>query len=145
MRRFTRYCSNMPINIRMLNNKQQRNLRTHRLSQLENISHGGICCKVNEYIDIGIRLSISIPSIEKDYEGHGTTAWCRQHQVSGYELGILFDNANEAFSYRMVEQICHIESYRQYVLATEQRSLSSEEAAEEWIIKYAEGFPPPSN
>ena len=41
----------------------------------------------------------------------------------------------------MVEQICHIEQYRREVLKKEGRRLSSEEAASEWIVKYASDFP----
>jgi hypothetical protein len=41
----------------------------------------------------------------------------------------------------MIEQICHIEHYRQEVLRVEGRKLSSKEAASEWISKYARDFP----
>ena len=42
---------------------------------------------------------------------------------------------------RMVEQICHIEHYRNELLQTEGREISSEVAAKEWIEKYAHTFP----
>jgi hypothetical protein len=41
----------------------------------------------------------------------------------------------------MVEQICHIEDYRQSVCRVEGRQLSAEEAAVEWIAQYAAQFP----
>ena len=45
------------------------------------------------------------------------------------------------FRARMVEQVCHIEQYKHQVLKKEGRKLSGEEAALEWIQKYAPQFP----
>ena len=41
----------------------------------------------------------------------------------------------------MVEQVCYIESYKKVVYETEGRQLTTEEAAMEWIRKYASQFP----
>jgi hypothetical protein len=41
----------------------------------------------------------------------------------------------------MVEQVCHIEQYKADVLKKEGRELTGEEAAKEWILKYAKDFP----
>lgn len=41
----------------------------------------------------------------------------------------------------MVEQLCHIEHYKAEVLAREGRQLDGEQAAREWIRKFAHGFP----
>jgi hypothetical protein len=41
----------------------------------------------------------------------------------------------------MVEQVCHIEEYKQAMLRIEQRKLTSQQAAREWIDKYAAQFP----
>ncbi len=41
----------------------------------------------------------------------------------------------------MVEQVCYIEDYRRFVLMHEGRELSQEDAASEWIAKYAAQFP----
>ena len=40
----------------------------------------------------------------------------------------------------MVAQFCQIEDYRRDMAETEGRLLSSEEAAKEWIVQYAEDF-----
>jgi hypothetical protein len=47
---------------------------------------------------------------------------------------------SEAFRARMVEQICHIERYHRQQLS-DGRFVSEEEAAIEWIAKYAGQFP----
>jgi phage tail tape-measure protein len=41
----------------------------------------------------------------------------------------------------MVEQLCYIEQYKQMVKTLEDRNISGEEAAMEWIEKYAGEFP----
>jgi hypothetical protein len=41
----------------------------------------------------------------------------------------------------MVEQVCHIENYKKEIYRAEGRLLSSEQAAMEWIIRYASRFP----
>ena len=41
----------------------------------------------------------------------------------------------------MVEQACYIKQYQREILASEGRELSSDEAAMEWIGKYAASFP----
>ncbi|MDY6992513.1 MAG: hypothetical protein SVR94_07890 [Pseudomonadota bacterium] len=48
---------------------------------------------------------------------------------------------NDAFRSRMLEQVCQIEKYRQS-LEQQGRTISIEEAAMEWISRYAAEFPP---
>ena len=58
---------------------------------------------------------------------------------------MFFHNRNDIieqkFIYSMVEQVCHIEQYKKEVLKNEGQGLSGEEAAVEWITKYAKDFP----
>ena len=67
-------------------------------------------------------------------------AWCRKDNEH-YEIGIEFLDRDEATSARIVEQVCHIEHYKQEVRESEGRDLSSEEAAREWIKRFAASFP----
>jgi hypothetical protein len=43
----------------------------------------------------------------------------------------------------MVEQICFIEHYKNEMLETQGRKLTSEQAAAEWIENYGADFPEP--
>ena len=52
-----------------------------------------------------------------------------------------FLDAEDAFRARMVEQLCHIEDYRRSVHRTEGRDIGIDEAAVEWIDKFAAEFP----
>ena len=60
---------------------------------------------------------------------------------AGYEVGVSFLDPEDVFRARMVAQVCFIEDYRRSIARAEGRELSSEEAAGEWIAKYAHKFP----
>ena len=66
--------------------------------------------------------------------------WCRKRS-EGTELGVEFLTLDDAFKTRMVEQICYIENYKHAVKRNEGRDLTVQEAAVEWVSKYAADFP----
>ena len=84
-------------------------------------------------------IVINIPLVKPCYEGHGVVVWCRQED-DHYELGIRFEEAEEAFKSRMVSQVCQIEHYKKQILEKEGRKLNGEQAAMEWISKFAADF-----
>jgi hypothetical protein len=107
--------------------------------ELRNISEGGLCFQSREPIAAGSRIHIEIPIEGDPFAADGIVMWCRKQD--GYEIGVRFDEATQDFSLRMVEQICHIKHYQKEVLMKEGRRLSNEQAAVEWIHKYARVFP----
>lgn len=108
---------------------------------LKNISEGGLCFQSPEPIAAGSRIRIEIPIENEPFVADGIVVWCRERERQGYEIGICFDGTTQDFSLRMVEQLCHIKHYQREVLAKEGRQLNNEEAALEWIKKYARLFP----
>ena len=146
MRLFNRHSSHLPVHISTAHNiKDPIKDSSDNNTRLENISHGGICCHVPQYYPKGTLLTITVPDIQEEYQGLGIAAWCKENPKQGYDLGIHFDDDNEAFNYRMVEQICEIEHYRNHIQTTEQRNLTSEQAAAEWIQKFAHSHPNPKH
>ncbi|MDJ0740284.1 MAG: PilZ domain-containing protein, partial [Gammaproteobacteria bacterium] len=91
-------------------------------------------------LDRGQPLRLTIPLLGQAFEIDGCVAWCRPTSDS-FEVGVRFLSPQDRFNVRMVEQLCYIEDYRQQVAREEGRSLSSEQAAEEWIERFAEHFP----
>jgi len=108
-------------------------------SRLQNLSAGGLCCEVDRFIAEGTAIQIRIPVVNPDYTGQGVVVWCRP-QNSHYEVGIEFEQEEEAFKSRMVEQVCLIEQYRKRIRAAEGREIDGEQAAREWIARYAGEF-----
>lgn len=111
--------------------------------QLSNVSLGGLCCESAIPVDAGKQVHVRVPFVHPAFETQGKVMWCRKQQ-DRWEIGIQFLSDKDAFRARMVEQICHIEQYRKEVRRREGRVLSGDEAAREWIGKFAAEFPNPA-
>lgn len=133
MRRFIRHPVDIPIKYRLLDKPREK-------EKLKNVSCGGLCFKANEAISIGVAVHIEIPACQPTFESDGVVVWCCPVD-DAYDIGVQFDDCASEFNLRMVEQVCYIEHYKNYVLEKEGRRLTGEEAATEWIQKYAAVFP----
>jgi len=107
---------------------------------ITNVSLGGLAFVSPRPLQVLERVQVCIPVLERDNRLIGNVVWCEK-SAAGYEIGIEFEKSRDVFRLRMIEQICHIEHYRQEVLRVEGRKLSSKEAASEWIARYAGDFP----
>ncbi len=136
MREFIRHPATVPIQLIELESEVE-----HKINTLNNVSFGGISCLSSEPVDKGKAIKIKVECVNPDFEITGKAVWCHAKNDM-YEIGIEFIvNKDQIFFLRMVEQICHIEHYRNEILQSEGRKLSIEEAAKEWIEKHAENFP----
>lgn len=106
---------------------------------MHNLSLGGLAFASRHPYAIGevlhLRIDCCAPALDVD----GRVAWC-EGQGHAYEVGVAFASQADAYRVRMVEQVCRIEQYRRDVARQEGRHLSSEEAAQEWITRYAGEF-----
>lgn len=134
MREYIRHPSGIPLEVKIAELPDPQN------EYLNNVSLGGLSFHCKYQLETGAQISIRIPLLRGTFHVIGQVVWCRK-QEGGYEVGAAFRDEEEAFRTRMVEQICHIEEYRNKVMTDEQRELSSEQAAIEWITKYADAFP----
>jgi len=145
MRKFIRHPTCVPIEIAIgeadANSRVTASPAANDSSEatMINISAGGLAFRLLHPVAVGAHLTVSMPQVWPDYVARGTVVWCRENSA-GYEAGVQFSEANEAFKARMVAQFCQIEDYRREVREKEGRLLSSEEAAQEWIVQYAEEF-----
>jgi len=134
MRRFIRHPSQIPIDVNVIDQQ----LETCE-SSMVNVGAGGLCFSSNKALKKGNNVHISIPVELSPFEVVGQVAWCQEHN-DRYIVGVSFPDDAAAFSVRMVEQVCHIEQYRLDQEASG-RAMTSEEAAQEWVDKYAADFP----
>ena len=105
---------------------------------LNDVSENGLCFKSPRPVKEQAKIYIRIPIHEPPFEAEGYVAWCKQ-AGDHYDVGVEFHEMSK-FSLRMVEQACHIKHY----MRQEQkkgRDLSTEQAALEWVEKYAGEFP----
>lgn len=133
-REFIRHPSDIPIEVSL---SHDQNITQPTLA---NFSKGGLAFIQDQQFPLGAILQIRIPFIEPPLIATGQVVWCHPYDHR-YEIGVHFLETTDVFSVRMVEQICHIEQYKRHVEKTEGRILSGEEAANEWIEKYAGQFP----
>lgn len=138
MRQFIRHPIDVPVEIDIEQDATwgAGNGRTH------DVSAGGLALHVAQPVLPGRQVHLSIPYVEPPFQAQAQVAWCRPDDAAGgYEMGLSFLDAEVAFLARMVEQLCHIEDYRRSTLRSSGRQLSPEQAAIEWIDRYASQFP----
>jgi hypothetical protein len=134
-RQFVRHPTAIPIEFSLTGVNQQL-----LQSPLKNVSQGGLCFLSQQPVPLGCSIHLCIPVSQPPFEADGHTVWC-QPAGSYFDVGVQFDDDSTEYAMRMVEQVCHIQQYKNDVLAYEGRELSDTEAALEWIEKYAADFP----
>lgn len=136
MRRYVRHPTDIPISFRL------GAVGANHREYARNIGESGLCFLSPARITPGTAIQIEIAIAGPIFRAEGVVAWCRRDEEGGaFEVGVCFTGLETAYSIRMVEQVCHIEHYRQEVLRTEGRDLTSEEAALEWIEQFSARFP----
>lgn len=133
---YLRHPAEIPILLCTIQESRPQNLR-QQLNR--DFSPGGLSCLSEAYITPGSAIEIRVRLSHPGMSANGHVIWCQQEQP-GFLLGIGFDDPDQAYSVRMIEQICQIESYRLKQLR-DGRQLSGEQAAVEWIRLHAADFP----
>ncbi len=134
MRKYIRHPVTIPIFY------DQIDIAAKRKDLLKDISLGGLSFQSKRYIEPGTVLLIQIPFAMPLFQERAMVVWCRQEKPP-YDVGVRFMAEESNYRMRMVEQVCYIQKYREDMIELEGRELSTEEAALEWIRKYAHDFP----
>ena len=107
---------------------------------LKDVSAGGVSFISYETAETGSVVRITIDVVKPSFTALARVEWC--HPENGqFLVGVSFVEDGADYQARMVEQLCYIETYRKSVLEEEGRALTSQEAALEWIGKFAGDFP----
>ena len=133
MRSFIRHPSDIPIAI------QQQHGDTVPL-HLSNISHGGLALISDTPYRRDTILRVEIDLVEPAFTAQVRVAWCHSNG-SQYSIGVTFLEQDDSYTARMVEQVCHIEQYKQDVYRRTGKRISNNQAAAEWISRHAADFP----
>lgn len=136
MRQFIRHPVKIPIEVSISSEDD--------MLHAFDLGMGGLAFRSPQRIHPGTLIHIKISHTAPVFETEAKVVWCRRRQY-GAELGVEFLNSDDAFRARMVEQVCHIENYRQDIRQKEGRILTVQQAAAEWIAKYAASFPNPGS
>jgi len=134
MRTYIRHPADIPVQIEL------KSETANQRRQISNVSYGGLAFESDCIFETGAQIHICIDVVEPQFEAEGIVSYCRR-KAGQYLVGVEFIHRDDLYIARMVEQICHIQHYKQLVAAQEGRELSAQEAAHEWISKYANRFP----
>ena len=138
MREYIRHPTDIPIEF------QLDSPALKQTESLTNVSQGGLSFRSRTPLATGAVIQIRIALQQPPYQARARVVWCRPSD-SGFDIGVALLDPDEIFRTRMVEQLCYIENYKQMVLRTQGRQLSSQDAALEWIDKFAAKFPQTEN
>jgi hypothetical protein len=133
-RTFIRHTAGVPLEVTCVPGSPASTL------QSVNVSTGGLSFVSDEHHALGAIIQVRIPTVDPPFEARARVVWIKP-EGDGYCVGVEFLDANDAFRSRMVEQVCAIEQYRGEVLENEGRELTQQEAAAEWIGRFAGRFP----
>jgi len=132
MRKYIRHPSDIPIEIDGVD--------VQDIESLHDVSFGGLSFVSKNRIKPGSKISITIKFVKPSFVSLTVVKWCRK-RGDHYDVGVSFYDPEDAYRARMIEQVCHIEHYKREVLIKEGRKLTGEQAALEWIQRYAAKFP----
>ncbi|EEF78705.1 PilZ domain-containing protein [Methylophaga thiooxydans] len=131
-REFIRHPSAIPIHFTL---GQRQATRTAR-----DVCSGGLCFHSAEAVAVGETIEIEIASCKPTFTAQGVVRWC-EPEHDAFLVGVAFTEKSVRFAVRMVEQLCYIEDYRQKKQAETGQSISSQQAALQWIKNHAATFP----
>jgi len=139
-RKYERHEADIPIEVRLSD------LVAHNKEYLNNISFGGLSFRSHSNVAPKTIIKIRIPLVRPVFEANAEVKWCNQNKTEAgiFDVGVEFISGatdKEKFRIRMLEQICHIEAYKREIRESKGRSISGEDAALEWIAKFADKFP----
>lgn len=133
-REFLRHTVDVPLEVERIGESES------LTEQGVNVSHGGLAFLSTGCPEVGDILRIRIPTVKPPFEGRARVAWCRP-ESGKFLVGVQFLDSGVAYQSRMVQQVCSIEKYRKDVEEREGRVLTAQDAAAEWIERYAGRFP----
>ncbi|WP_191601374.1 energy transducer TonB [Marinomonas algicola] len=130
---FVDHPQDIPLQIKEVND------RTFPETSFDRVGFAGITCLSTRAYEMGQSVQITLKEIDPNFCVTGRVAWCDNHQAS-FKIAIEFPEKEDCFCVRMVEQLSQIEHYRRQA-KTQGRRLNYNEAAAEWISKFAASFP----
>ena len=133
MRKYIRYPIDLPVSIE----KEAGDLRGSYA--LQNCSQGGMSFRSAVSFAPDTLVTVSMPLIASDCVLQGIIRWCI-HPRDFYEIGVEFQDTNDFFRIRLIEQVCYIKHYQKERSQSDGQQLSDEQAAREWVAKYAGHF-----
>ena len=134
-RRFFRHPTSVPVRCR------HKGRLVESEYSLQDISNGGLAFLAAETYRPGDLVELAFPSLNHHVRIEGEIVWSRALGEGRAVNGVKFHTERQHMRARLVEQMCQIERYRRVQNLRYGRDLTSQQAAGEWIRKFAAKFP----
>ncbi len=135
-RKFFRHPITVPILIQLLRGKDA------NTTESINISQGGLAFLWTEEFGEGEQLRITIPVKEKQFKIKARVAYSRKCMKTGlFQTGVAFLDYVSAFQAKLAEETIEILEYQKNLSKRLGHEVPEEEAAKQWIQKFAPNFP----
>lgn len=131
---FIKHPERFPIQFKRLRFWERAKLDTSETSNI------GLTFTAEKYQKPGSIIEVTIPTRKETHCFLGKTVMVKETDKH-FEIGIWLLNSEDTPKLRIVEQICHIELYLNDKRYKEGPFLSPEKLTEEWINRFAGGFP----
>lgn len=132
-RRYVRHPIRVPLAVRPKN-------AGHFLSRAADISEGGISFDSRVPMTQGDIVEVELPVHHSRFTLAGTVASSAPLPGGGFRIGLSFVEPGTAFKIKLAEQVLRIAELQQTLSKEAGREVSSREAAQVWVEKYAETF-----
>ncbi len=131
IRHFIRHPTSIPIRVESHNKICE--------DETVDVSVGGVSLTAKEALSIGEIVQITIDFCNPPFSAQGVVRWCKKDN-NLFSVGVSFQDEMAAYAVRMIEQICHIECFRQEQFFKTGELMTSEQAAQEWVMSKAAAF-----
>lgn len=135
IRRQVRHVTSIPIEVSLEDHQNYQAAEDN----ITNLSLGGWCFVASDRLELNEAIQMRFPVLDEETLIDGKGVWCNK-TTKGYEVGLEFNDPAEVERLKMIEQIRQIENFRNNRERQDGRKLSSEQAAREWISRYAGNF-----
>ena len=139
-RRFIRHPVSLPLKYKVTG-EEYLDKNKSRNSLTKNISRGGLLFTAKRPVKAESLIAIRMPFQEKIFDVRAKVVHCtRDFKGKLYNIGVCFQNPDEAFKVRLIEQMYLICEYRDLRSVQLGKNISLQDASLEWIKKYSEKF-----
>lgn len=139
-RRFIRHPLTLPLKYQVVKSGSDPEIK-EKDSQTIDLSQGGLMFSAKHPVNINSKISIKMPFENRVFKIKARVAHCNKNaETKLYEIGVCFYRLKEAFKVKLIEQIYLISEYRDLRSLELGRTVSLEEASQEWIKRYSERF-----
>jgi len=132
-RQFVRHPFVSPLEFRILGKKKA------ELSEMVNISVGGLMFKSLREVSPGTMIELLIPLYDKTFKVKAKVVHSTKDDTIGfYQTGVSFVSYADVFKMKLIEQIYLIEEYRAFRSLQLGEDVSMKAASKEWLQKCSE-------